>query len=309
MAIASVEELKGQGRRSGTKNRLWERTYRRTFRVQTTTPHDGPKIVQIATDPGTSVAIPGIGAFYTNGTAAFVQTETDLGSFVEDVQAEEEDIDGLAWIVTVNYGPYPANIFPINPVDWPLKVWYGSQKFETTVDKDWQGEEIANSAFTPFDPPVTIDDSRALIHCQRNELVSTFDEQLPKRYKDHINQADWNGYGRENVKCSEITTSEPQYDTNAQAWYYVVNYTFEIDDNQWAKTLLDQGFMHLDTSTPPQQVALNDKQGQPLTKPVPLDGSGQRLPTTGTPVYLTFDVYPLADFDHLGIDLSTRLGH
>jgi hypothetical protein len=50
--------------------------------------------------------------------------------------------------------------------------------------------------------------------------------------------------------------------------------------------------------------------GQPVSDPIPLDGSGHWLGVNAydNPVVLTYEVFEEADWTGLNIDLSTRLG-
>ena len=124
-------------------------------------------------------------------------------------------------------------------------------------------------------------------------------------YRDKVNDADWNGFDALSVKLGAITTSDPQYDSNARVYYYTVTYPFTIDRKGWLKKILDAGCNELDGSGLPAPIM---NKGQQVSDPVPLDGSGHRADPGADPYYWEFDVYETADFSGLNIDLSTRLG-
>jgi hypothetical protein len=105
-----------------------------------------------------------------------------------------------------------------------------------------------------------------------------------------------------------ITTSEPQYDSNGHVYYLTVTYPVTLNRSTWVKTLLDCGMNALDSSSPPRPTPIMNN-GQQISDPVPLDGSGHRLASTGTPVTLSSNVYNSVDWSPLNINLSLRLGH
>lgn len=303
MAVTKVEPIKGK--RGGSINHLWQRTFRLVWRVQTDDPQNGVITVRTAVDPSTGVAVPTIGQSYNAGAG-----EVDAGSYVQGLTVEEEYDDGMSWLVTADYGPYDALQFSesagASPTTWPIKVSFGGSRYEKTVLYDQAGSAILNSAGDPFEEPVGIDDSRRSITVVRNELCSSFDLALADTYSDSLNLNAWNGFAAKHVKLGTITTSECQYDSNNQVWYYAVTYPFEVCRDGWKKKLLDQGFAVKNISG--QLVQLRGADGQPLHEPSLLDGSGKKLATGGTPVFLEFDVYTALDWSALNLDLDTRLG-
>ena len=297
MAVTSVTELPDC---DGEQNNTYQRTYTRTFRVICDSRNDGPRTAREAS------GIPSIGNTYSRGN------ESDSGAFVQSVKARCESAganpDHSQWVVTVAYGPYNSNVFPSNPVSWPVLVSFGSQKFERVVVRDVNGDPIRNSAKDPYSEPVTVDDSRPILTVVRNELVSSYDDTVAGQYRDKVNLNAWNNCAVKTVKCSSITTSQQQYDSVNDMWYFQVTYVFEYNPDGWKKKLLDQGFAELDGSSPPKQKLIKGPDGQPLNEPCLLDGSGAKLASNGTPVFTDWEVYTAVDFSGLNIDLSTALG-
>ena len=304
MAVKHVEFIPENW--GGENNRLFQRKYTLTYRVTTDDPFDGPVVCFSAKDPITGLSIPRVGTPY-----GLSGKEFDLGSFVETIAPRLEsravDTGGYSWLVSINYGPYDAGTFPDNPLDWPAIAWVEGQKYEKVVTEDVNGNPIRNSAKMPFAEPPTIDDSRCILYVKRNVPCATYNYALASLFKDKLNDATWNTFAAKTVKCNSIETGEPQFDSTNQIRYYAELNTFEINADGWQKIFLDQGFDHLDTSTPPQPRKNLDKDGQPVTEEKLLDGSGQIL-LSGTPVFLPFDVYFTKDFSKLNIDLSKALG-
>lgn len=301
MGVTSVEECFGG--RGGSINHLYERRYTRVFDVETDDPNTGPIAVRAHED------IPKIGDFY-HGSGEPYGDEFDLGSFVNSVECQNTDETGTAWKVTVQYEPWDP--FNDDPSLRKVRVTFGGERTERVVDFDKNGVPIRNSAGDRFGDPVTVDDHITTMVITRCEYVSDFDLGLASQYSDTINSLSWNGFGVNYLKMGIITTSEEQYDSLTQRWYYVVTYPVQVGRLPWRKRLLDQGFNELaggpyygggDVKTVP---IMNE--GQPVADPVALDGEGHRLEVGGEPVTLTFDVFDEADWTGLNIDLSLRLG-
>lgn len=299
MSILSVDEEFGQ--RGSSLNEMYQRTYTRVFNVVTSDPLVGPIAVRGAS------GIPGIGTHYQNGVPTLHPLhEFDNGSFVQAVNAEEASGGaGIEWKVTVNYGPWSPAVFGSDPTLWPLRVTFGGERTEKVVEFDNTGAPIRNSAKDRFGDPVTIDDHITTLLITRNELVSTFDINLASAFSDSINEAEWNGIPERWAKMGIITTSEEKYDSNGFVWYYTVTYPVQVGRKPWRKDLLDQGYNQIVGG---KSVSIKGPDGQPLSDPRALNGSGVALGVSGSPVTLPFYVFDETDWDVLGLDLSVRLG-
>jgi hypothetical protein len=302
--ILAVGE-KNEGPRSSSIDQLYRRSYTRTFFVETSSPTVGSAAVRTAS------GIPQPGTYYTNGlNPSATEYEYDQGSFVQSVEASmDSGTGGLQWTVTVTYGPYDTASFGADPTLWPLRVSFGGESTERVIYFDRNGDAILNSAYDRFGDPITVPDHLRTMTITRNELVRTYNPELASTYSDTVNDATWNGFAAGRCLMGIISTGEPQFDSTNRVYYYTVTYPVRIErpGRTWVKELLDQGFNVLDSSSPPKQIPYTNG-GQPASDPVALDGSGGKLPTNGTPVSLTFDVYDEADWSGLNINLSTRLG-
>ena len=301
MGVTSVEECFGG--RSGSINHLYERRYTRVFDVETDSPYVGPIAVRAHED------IPKIGDYYHGGGEAYGD-EFDLGAFANLVDVQSVDEAGHAWKVTVQYEPWEP--FSDDPSLRKVRVTFGGERTERVVDFDKAGVPVRNSAGDRFGDPVTVDDHITTMTITRCEFVSDFDLGLASIYSDTINKFAWNGFDAYYLKMGIITTSEEQYDSMTQRWYYVVTYPVQVGRRPWRKDLLDQGFNELtgegyggsgDVKTVP---IMNE--GQPVADPVALDGAGRRLEIGDEPVTLSFDVFDEEDWSGLNINLALRLG-
>lgn len=296
MAVVSVSAKLGS--RSTSIDRSYQRKYAQDYIVETDDPLTGAIAVRAA------AGVPQLGDYFVDSDGAY-----DHGAYVEAIEATEESTEngGYQWLVRVTFGPYDTSTFGSDPMLWPLRVSFGGEPVDKVIWFDKTGAPIRNSATDPFGEPIVIDDSRSTFVATRNELVSAFDMTLANEMSDVINDAAWNGFAAGTVKCGIITTSDEQYDPTNNVYYYTVKYPFSVKRDGWVKDVLDAGFAELDGGSPPKPKPILNN-GQPLSEPVPLDGSGHRLATTGTPVTLSFDVYDEADYAIFNMDFTIRLG-
>jgi hypothetical protein len=297
MAIQSVTLVPGS--RTANKDAMWRRKYKRTWRVITNDPTDEGPLILGASDPTTGVHVAYIGNSYAPTSA-----NRDYGAFVQSLDAQEENEDGLSWLVTAEYGPYDAGLFGANPVEWPVKVVFKGQMREQIIYYDQAGNPLVNSAGEPWADPVTIDDPRFSLVVTRNESISSFALNTSYTYGGTLNLNAWNGITALWAKMGIIDTGEPTYDSNSQTYYYVVTYPIEINRNGWARKVLDRGFNYVSGGSL-LPILVN---GQKPDDPQLLDGSGGILAHGGTPVSITSDVVPQVDWSPLALNLSVRLG-
>lgn len=295
MGIVSVEERHD---RSGNWQRNYKRSYKRTFLVNTDSPDEDAVNVMYAIDPNTGVQIPSLGVLYRGKNGNF-----DGGAFCEDVSAECDDEDGKGWKVTCSYGPYdPSQFDSQNPLDAPAKVHFGLSRQSIACDQDNAGNPIVNSAGQSFDPPIEKDESRLVLSVDVN--VASFDPILISQYKDSVNNGEFWGCPPKTVKFMNAS-AELDFSGDCpvnNGFFWAVTWEFEVKEDTWAKKILDQGLMCLDTSTGNLQHCA-DEEGQPSSEPLLLDGAGHQAAVGASPIYLTFDVYNEMDFSIFGLNL------
>ncbi len=307
MAVVKVQRIAKKG---GNWNRLWQRKYNLTYRVTCNNREDGPVVIRSAMVPSSSPPVPWlprIGQIYEVNS-----TERDPGSFLNEVSYDclhaGANPELAVWDLSCTYEPYDATRFGADPIAWPIKIQFGGTRFERVVWVDAvTGEPVVNSAGDRFDPPLMADDTRSQITVVRNELISTFDWTLAENFRDTVNDAIWNGYPAKTVKIGSITTSDPQYDSNGQRFYFAVTYPFEVNRDTWVDHPVDMGYATLDASSPRKRVPIFYG-GQAPNEPQKLDGDGNLLAVGATPVFLSVDKYPPVDFSVFNIDFAAALG-
>lgn len=291
MAITSVEE---SWDREGTQNPQWQRTYRRKFIVVTDGPYNGPIAVRAALP--VQIGFPY--TFFHGST----RLEFDFSSFVNSIVCRCVSKDGSQWECTADYAPYNPQIFGINPLTHPIKISWGTTKFERVCQYDINGDAITNSAGQYFDPPVTCDDSRMNLRIERNE--PSFDPSIADTYKDSISSDVFFGQQPGTWKIADIT-ADLEYNVDCgtpDGFYYKVTYTFEFRSEGWASMILDQGLMVLNGSDQLVQALDNSSPPVAVTSPIPLDGNGKALASSADLVFQTFDIYEEIAFGPLNLD-------
>lgn len=139
-----------------------------------------------------------------------------------------------------------------------------------------------NSANDKFDPPLTIEESSAVLTISRNETY--YNPLLGFLYNDAINSDYWTlvlrggtlVIGPLSAKCLSIEAESEQI---GFATYARVSYHFEIKDT-WLLTPMDAGFRELTFAEGigERQTNIQDSQGQPISVPAPLDMAGHAIP-------------------------------
>lgn len=300
MAVTSVAEMLGV--RTGGLDASWKRSYRRAWRIQTDTPFTGALAIR--------QAIPvSLGKRYemTDGGGSVLEFDNFAFAVRVECSIDPAAEDDCTWVATVDYGAYDPTQFPENPLNQPLKISWGGSRFERVVeetieDQDGNKQTVLNSAGDYFDPPVLVDDSRPTLRIVRNE--KKYDPQYAILWKDTLNKKVFFGFDPHTVKMT-MPTGDLEYNPIC-GFFYVVTYEFEVNPDGWRKRILDQGIRTLDGSGNVSPAV--DHDGNAVTSPVLLDGSGGQLASGDDPFYLEYDVYNEADFEVLSLSPKGQPG-
>lgn len=207
------------------------------------------------------------------------------------LQKSVKPLGPTLWEVTVVYEyvenpllvPYSVQFIPqasMEAIDKAIKLADGVETFD---------KELVNSAKEPFDPPIQEEFYDFAILIRRNE--STFNVSTAGAYLNTVNSdvftvTDRAGlpheFGVGIVRCKSIQADERRH---GPTWYFEVSYEFVVRTDGWNRRILDQGFRKLVGN---EYVIVSDKDGNPVTQPVKLDGSGTPLAPDAEPVFLTF---------------------
>lgn len=227
--------------------------------------------------------------------------------------------DALGWYeVSIRYSSKPfdegnASGDPtqtdasVTPTSRPWVVTFGATHGTRLLTKDvGTGLPIANSAGQPFDPPPEIPASNLTISITCFKNFATFDPVAKLlAYQDTVNNADvlmsispatMTVFPKWSLRCNEYKF---QMHTEQGSQYWQLDLTIEYKKTGWNPiSLLDCGTTYIKSmSLPPQPVL--DAQGNPVSSPVPFDGSGGVLNAGAAPVYLDFKGYYDSNFANI----------
>lgn len=138
-----------------------------------------------------------------------------------------------------------------------------SQITKPAVDKD--GRSFTNSAGDPVDG---LEAEAALMNLTYTNEACT-DPQFRQFYKylNACNSVDFLGFESYTLRCTGISA---EYDQAKQAWRVSVEFCHNPDG--WQIVYYDAGFNEIDNGV---RKAILDSRGNPVSQPVPLDGTGK----------------------------------
>lgn len=279
------------------------RTYSAELQVETDGPNVGARAVLDALNlfADTSYRWP----------LAIASTESDARCLLSSVKVSSTSADRKQWKAVLEFQPRSWEGDDKGPVDEngnrdpfaaPPALRARAEEEEVAVTIDAEGTPILNSAGDPFDPPMSVMVPSVVFEVSR--LERTFDPALIADLQGRVNASTWLGFAAGSSLCKSIAASREWRDDVGEAggWAWSVDYTMayrepvEGDDGVvlpgWAAVVLDAGYR--------QKVGSDRKQilvdNAPASSPVPLKTDGTAALPTDAPNYLTFKVYPEADF-------------
>lgn len=202
------------------------------------------------------------------------------------------------WDVQITYGPWDplTHTATGNPVDQPVDVSFQWQVFEQAADVAMvPGSSpptfvpVLNSANDPFDPPVTREQLKGIMRVAWNSL--TFSPATFFAYGNMINSDTWNGFNPFSVKFSPPNMPQRLYSQFLGQNYYRLEaeFAFNPNDGGWNAKPIDRGYRALNGSGVPYKIV--DVNGQPISQPALLNGSGAVLTSPSGYVQIPFQVY------------------
>lgn len=265
----------------------FEATYTRVYTVQ-----DSVSITEadVLTAPG----LPGFGDGHPDNFTARV------------LALAPQQVDGTdkVWECTVSY----STLAPPetedeneaeNPFAKPVDISYRSTKITLPVEKDIHDDPIVNTALKSYDPPLERQYTLPTIVFVKNE--PTFNWSTAFQYTDKTNSVEIGGASPGTVLC-DISA---QNKFTSEIEYWEVTYEFTYDPRGWDPDVLEQGTQQLDGG---QHIPCEDKNGSPVTEPVPLDAVGVQVPPSSLPgaaKFTNWEIYERVDFNDLSLPFGT----
>lgn len=292
MPVTEITEI-AEGR-GGTSDVDGGRRYVRRFRVLTNWPYDGPNTVKAALGIRYGDRYQGLG---------LSGLEQDRYSYCTSIDAEQEDGDGLAWIVSVTYdwfdaltaGGGPDN----NPLLVPCEIVWGYRSQERAIQADADGNAITNTAGDPFDPPLVVEDPRPVLTIVRNE--ATHDVVRAYNYRSAVNSDSFGPWGPRTARVIQIS-GRPAFHYQI-GWYWIITYEFEFNPSGYRFRVLNlgtrkksQALAHKDSLVP---IIIN---GFPVTQPMMLTPAGYLAKPTDDPYFVDVKAYQELPFDVFAFD-------
>lgn len=205
-----------------------------------------------------------------------------------------------------------------NPLDDPALTEWSSVPYQKPVVEDIHGDAILNSAGDPSDPAAEIDDSRWTSVTSKNVADSVPPWMFA--YQDAVNSDTYTidgkgiSIGEAKISAIHLGVTQTRNTVDYRVLTITIHYRGEGDDagssgygsgsggdeiEPWDLSLLDAGMREKAAGGSGSAGAnelrniTNPEDGEFVTAPVPLDGSGAALanPAPDNAVYLQFEVY------------------
>ena len=266
------------------QNQKGVRTYSRVHLLETNSKTDDEW------DIGSHPDLPVIGELHPSDSSAWC------------VSVEPRCTDGYrGWQVTTAYSS-EVELSSTDPTDDAAVITWSGEQFQIPAVFDRNDDLIVNSAGDPFDPPLMADDSHFVVNVSKN-MASVPAAVLD--YQDAVNTASFTLDGvsiAEGLAKMQRVTIGPVQRRGSDT-FRTVELEIHLRRDGWKLTALDAGFRERTTGGPPEGIKniKNPDDGENVTAPVPLDGSGHALadPSPTNCVFLEFNYYKTADFSLL----------
>jgi hypothetical protein len=299
MAIISANEIwEGRG---GSDDAQGGRTDTRTFLVITDSAYE------------TSTTIKAAGVIPERRSTH----PEDAGMWVVDRSFQQESADPRVWRVTVSYasvtglrgsigssggsGGGGANELQENPLLRRAEFSFSTDKFQEELTEDFAtpAVPIRNSAHEPFFPPLSRPRGRLVMTYTKNFSPAEFNTRLTiweSRYGSMNGDIFLDFFQPFTLLFDDMSLQDG---LENGVYFWRCSFRFLVKFDGWDTTqVLDQGFReHANVGGIDFYSEMYDTFGRSLTRPLLLDGAGQKLaPQTGTPQYIDFQLYPSVSF-------------
>lgn len=277
MSVVSVNEIDTErnSERRQTKPTPPEYEYRATriYQVLMSDLTDTPIMAEQASD------IPALGTVYPGDDTRRVQS----------VVARPSGVNRLLYIVTVDYSSRAtdgANAVE-NPLAQPAEVTWSSEQGSEPRYQDGTGTAITNSAGESFDPTPQFEVADPVLTVAWN--VSGIDPAQLVQYMNTVNSDDFFGPPGQ-ARIVDFTASKA-FQNNVIYWRKSIKVVFRENysngNSGWTRNILDEGFNENIPATASSAGGLRPIKfnGENVSKPAMLDGSGRKLAVGASPIF------------------------
>jgi len=254
---------------SRTRDDEGHKTYKGTWKVETTDPDDGPQTIASA------AGLPAIGAYWNYGNDSEAWAFRYPNETIKPLKRSNEK--NYHWTVDLTFGTRPLQRCQTtsieNPLLEPVKMGGSFVRYTREATHDRNGDPILSSSHEMLrGSAVEFDENRPTVWIEKNfsaNQLTTFGPLI-----DHLNDATLWGVDPRCVKFSNVTWEKKWY--GACTAYWTARYFFDINFETFDRSVLDEGTKILrpggDKTNPQDFVLAKDKHGQ--NKRVILDGNG-----------------------------------
>lgn len=280
MAVLSCLPDSGAG---GERNEKFEPGYRVDFKVLASGT-DCPKAILDGLSSSYNLTI---GKPYNLGS--FGVSDSDAGAILKSISVDRVTQGPIStWKATVSWGIFDPLVDVQNPLNDPVMPVLESVVTPKYAVSDKDGNACLNTAGEPFEP----------FEIEQTHWVTRFSKNyaaLPAywAYLDYINNATWQGFAAYYVKFNSMRCTQ-ESSTYLASTYYKVDFEFEYKPDTWLFQVLNAGYYQKVSGA----LRPCTFQGQPVSKPWPLDSSGVQIavPTTGNAIFKNFHIRNEVDF-------------
>lgn len=294
MTVVSVKELVNRdGSLKGTRE-----TITRAWQIKVSSPYDNSHTI------GSELvgsSLPGQFESHPNNVFATARSLS-----IKNAQ-------GLIWTARCEYSTEPLTqdererAEEPNPTNRSVKVSWSTSNYDKPVVKDVDDKGVVNSAGDFYDPPPSVPWERLSFHFRKN-----YSSPSPwiSAYCNSVNDSDISILGiaipKGMARFCQPSGSEER-EENGQV-YHETTWDIEVDVRTWQLEVLDEGLRQVDSADTTKRINITDDDGNEITAPALLDGSGYKLdnPDLDNAVFNEHKVYYEKDYTQLpGVSAGT----
>ena len=203
------------------------------------------------------------------------------------VDAQSSDKSRTFWTVEAEWTRDLRNPDP-DPRNHPPVIYWESSSASKAATQGYLIDEdgnagafgaVTNSATEPFLDPVEDEDDRQVIRVELN--LSSFNAAFARQFANRTNEYEWQGFPEHTLLLKPITSQKtyielpnPSGGEPQRIAYYPTRFEFHYNEETWDHIIPDMGLRAFDGSDLYDMV---DKDGNPVTSPVRLDGEGNQM--------------------------------
>jgi hypothetical protein len=177
------------------------------------------------------------------------------------------------WSITAEYSS--EREMNEDPTQDPIQIRVYTEQFQKPAVFNKDNQLIVNSAGDPYDPPPMMDDSRRVLSLSRNV---PYCPSWVLDYQDAVNSDTFTALGVTYAigtgKVQSVSLSNAQKRNNID--FHTLEILIHLQRDGWILKTLDAGFRELNYSGELINI-LNAGDGERVSAPVPLNGSGAAL--------------------------------